>query len=811
LNGRNRLFFLSNFDGYRERKQVKAGAAVPLTAMRNGDFSSAAPIYDPATRVTGSDGVIRALQFPSNSIPLARVPQTSRKLLEFYPEPNFNLAGAGANYQVSQPRQVDKDQFTQRVDVVESASSTWMGRISWGDEIQMTPSAGGTLAPKLNGTKLNTDFLQAALSNTRGFGPSALNEFRFGYNRFYNSLGFELSNVRNVPAELAIPGLAPVLPPNAWGIPNITITGYSMFGNLGDGPFVNHNRIRQWTDTFSLTRGKHTLRFGAEVRTDDYDQIGNSVTIGRFTFDSSATQNPAARKGTGNGFGDFLLGLPKTSEGALDLAIVKFRALSQAWFIDEKWRLRPDLTLSIGLRYENTPPWMDGSGTLINAAVSFADQTPNVADLSRHPTLVRIGSGDFYEGTSLRFNPAIKVARDGRLGDRLVARDNNDFAPRLGLAWNPASRWTLRAGAGSFYSQDSGNGRFDMARNIAGRRLDGANADAPDLSWDRPFRGLGGTVQVDTPFVLANQYRYRTAYAMQFLFNAQYLLSGNTVLEAGYVGTLSRKLQILRFFNQPVPEATGSIAARTPYPELGRIQVADPVGKAAYHALALKAQRRFSRGLTYLAGYTWSRSMDTLSALRGHGDDIFFPQDSTCIQCDRARSNFNVAHRFVTSVLYALPVGANRWWGGWEVGSIATLQTGFPFTVVAGTDRSNISNLGNDRPDATGLPAGLPRDERSTERFFNTAAFALQPFGQFGNSGRNAVTGPGLMQWDFSVLKDTRIHEGHKLQFRFEAFNFPNHASWNTPVRNISFVDFGKIRSTRTAMREIQLGIKYIF
>jgi hypothetical protein len=391
-----------------------------------------------------------------------------------------------------------------------------------------------------------------------------------------------------------------------------------------------------------------------------------------------------------------------------------------------------------------------------------------------------------------------------------VARDNNDFAPRLGIAWTPSNRWTVRTGAGVFYSQDSGNARFDMARNLAGRRFDTSNPDAPDLSWDKPFRSVASTVRVDTPFVLANTYKRRTAYNMDFVFNVQHAFKDKMLVEAGYTGALGRKLEILRFFNLAVPGAVGTVASRSPYPELGRIQMADPVGLANYHALSLKAERRFSR-LTYLAAYTWSRSIDTLSAIRAHGGDTFFPQNSNCIQCERALSNFHLGHRFVASALYALPFGTQQWWGGWQLGSIMTLQTGFPITVNSGTDRANVGALGEGRPDATGVSQALPSDQRSTERFFNTAAFALQPFGRFGNAGRNTIIGPGVIQWDFSTLKETRIREGHAIQFRFEAFNLLNHPNWAAPGVNVSQPDFGKVRSTRTAMREIQFGVKYVF
>jgi hypothetical protein len=185
-------------------------------------------------------------------------------------------------------------------------------------------------------------------------------------------------------------------------------------------------------------------------------------------------------------------------------------------------------------------------------------------------------------------------------------------------------------------------------------------------------------------------------------------------------------------------------------------------------------------------------------------------------------SSFNTAHRVVVSTLHELPFGKGRKYfhaggwrnallGGWQIGSILTLQTGFPITVRSGGPQSNTNNNFSDRPNATGARVALPHGQQDPERFFNTAAFVRQPFGTFGNAGRNTLIGPGLIAWDFSTLKNVLVREGQQLQFRFETFNLPNHPNWGSPSNVLIQAAFGKIRSTRTPMRELQLGLKYIF
>ncbi len=777
--GTDRLFFMSNFEGFNERRTTRTLYNVPSVKMRGGDFSEILSltntrIYDPTTTRPdpGRPGAFLRDPFPGNLITSNKISPISQKLLEFYPAPNLNPNLVPYNYEGTLNRKADKDQFIQRIDFTESSKSSWFGRYSWSGESEATPFF-------FNGSQVQTHVHQTMASNTRVLSPSKVNEFRFGFNSFYNLKSGIFANTRDVMSELKLPGISRNLSPIAWGTPQVTITGFviaaggtgTTFGDNSNGPYENRNRVYQAIDNFSWTRGTHSFRFGGELRWDQYNQLGNQFPRGSFNFQPNATSNVGAA-GTGYGFADFLLGYESQSQGSITLAEIKFRATSQAYYIDDTWKIHPKVSVNYGLRYEYTPPFLDLGGNLVNFYMPFVDTNPNVADLSRHPTLVREGKGDFYEGVSFRFDPAVKVARDGRLGDRLVADDKTNFAPRLGIAWNPNSKWVVRTGGGMFYAQDTGNPRFDMARNLAGRRRDIGTPAIIDLTWNVPFRGLGagpnGTDLVPQPYGLANIYNRRTPYSIQYLLNVQRELGGNTALEIGYIGSVSRRLESLRAFNEAYPTAdpTLSVASRSPYPELGRFQEVDGSGKANYNAFSVKLQRRFSKGLTYLFGYTWSKSIDYGSAIRVHDTDVLFPQSSYNLRAERGLSSFNQDHRAVTSVLYDLPIGKGRRFlgdggiadaiiGGWQLGSIFTVGSGFPATVIDNRDQSN-TGIGYDRPNATGQYAVLPRDVRNPQRWFNTAAFALQPYGSFGTAGRNTVITPGSIQLDFSASQPIR-------------------------------------------------------
>src|SRR5712691_555016 len=250
--------------------------------MRRGDFSEllanlgvvnpqtgqrAGVIVDP-TQCTVVGTARTCAPFAGNIIPANRLNPIAQKLLEFYPEPNNGTGGLTLNYLSLQDRVIDKTQYTQRMDLIQSSASSWMGRYSYGKENAVMP------ALKLNGTKLETRVHQVAVGNTRTLSSTLVNEFRFGYNYFFNTFGRELAFERNVVNELNIPGLSESVP-EAWGIPQVVITGFSGFGDNTEGPYTNRNHAFELSDSLSWIRGRHSLKVGGAIRYDMYNQVGN--------------------------------------------------------------------------------------------------------------------------------------------------------------------------------------------------------------------------------------------------------------------------------------------------------------------------------------------------------------------------------------------------------------------------------------------------------------------------------------------------------------------------------------------------------
>ncbi len=827
FDGRNRLFFMANDEWKVQRQNTQGTYSVPTAAMFGGDMSGLGStlIYDPNT---GTGGATKT-PFAGNVIPTSRLDPISQKFLKYYN--SAILPGLSSNYTQLNSSPNNRDGFTLRMDWIESAKSQWTGRYSWGDENQASSGI------SITGSKILINYEQYLGSNTRTITPTLVNEARYGYSRFFNSTGtYSAFNVDTV-GSLGIPGLKSG-DPVTWGIPAISLNGdgFTGIGDNTDGPYANNNNTLQLVDNLSWIKGKHSFRFGFEFNRQHYNQVGNQFSRGNFVFQPNATQS-STRTG-GDAFAEFLLGDMFQSTVAVAIANATYVRNTEAAFIDDTWKLSPKLTLSLGLRYELTPPWTDTKGDLFTVIIPQLYFGSNPPSSVAPPFFARQGHcTDPYAGLSIHWTSTTAVCSNGAYPDQLMKTAHKDFAPRLGISYSPDSKTVVRAGAGIFYNQDIGNAVFDMSRNIAARVTLNSNNGTPTLFYNNAVPGgSGATAQIPPPYAYVDAYAHHTSYSMQYLLNIQRQFRSDWVFELGYLGAMSHHLQGFQDANDGTPGTTGSAASRFPFQNFGIIQLVADGANAAYNSLSFKATHRFSKGVSVISSYTWSKSIDDTSGIRVQGFDTLFPQNSYCIKCERGLSSFDVRSRSVTSVLYDLPVGKgkmvditnpvlNTVIGGWQAGGILTLQTGLPGTLsIGGVDNAGSGEGGYDRPNSTGVSPYLSNPTPS--RYLNLAAFTEAPPGQFGNVGRNTIQGPGIFGLDFEVHKQFKMpfKEGHSLQFRLEAFNVLNHANWSMPNLNIlsgaaqagqpgtaAHQNFGVSTGTATAMRQVQLALKYTF
>ncbi len=829
FNGKDKLFFMSNFEELKDRTTTQVNAATATLAMRNGDFSDQRPIFDPLSRVYNASGTaVSATQFPGNVLPRTRLNPTSTKLLEFYPEPTVPGPGLTRNFLRNAQAPTDTSQFNQRVDWIENSKSSWFGRYSWGDELQVPASTFLT-----DSLQVATRVRQAMISNTRILSAAVVNETRFAYNQFNNDLVGYFANKRDVQADLKIPGLfAPS--PLAYGVPQATLGG-GLNGFGGVTPWVTRNATFQLTDNFSLVRGRHSIRFGGEVRRDRYNQYGNQKVTGEFGFDGQSTFDPTRRSTTGFIFADYMLGSTNLAARVTAMANGMLRRSSYYGYVQDDWKIAPNLTLNIGLRYENSRIWNDKYRGIMNVKLFDLGVGPDgLLPNTKVPILTRPGKGDFYEGLNFHFaDGQLTQSGDEFMGRGLVNPDNNNFAPRLGLSYSPSNRWTVRAGGGVFYVQDIGNPTFDMSRNLAGRDLYIPSIEARTASLSDPWAeerasascsGWAGACLV-APQYLAVVQGNRSPYVTQWLFNIQREITRDLVLETGYQGNQSHKLVRFVFYNQPIvksgPSDTRTVAQRQPWPVYGRAMDETGAGNANYHAFSTKLTQRFHKGLTYLIAFTWSKSIDNGSAARTNAGDNLQPVNSYDLKAERGLSQFNVGRRFVASYVYELPFGAGKPFanqgviskiaGGWQLGGILTFADGAPTSVGMIADTASLNANGN-RPDATGI-SPFPSNP-TPQKFWDVAAFnASSPDLNWrpGNVSRETLRRPGTRLADLSLGRSIRVRENHALNVRFEAFNSTNHPNWNTPSTDArSAAAFGVVTSARS-MRQLQFGLKYTF
>ena len=873
-NGRDKFFFMVDDEWRKIRTVGQSSTTVPSPALASGNFqgftnASGNPviIYDPAT---GDANGLGKTQFSCggqlNVICPGRIASQSTALLKYFgtsTQPFYSGGKVVANYAYSTNSPQDRQGLTVRGDYIQSQKSQYAFRYSSGNETIITTGLLGA------GSKIFTQYYQYMGSNTWTLTPHIVNEARFGYSHFFNSLGLLSAYTNDVVDAVQIPGLSGGAP-STWGIPAVTLesgpagTNPSIwaggsaggFGDLGgDGPYVVTDPTTALVDNISWVRGKHSLRFGFEWNGQTFNQLGNQFSRGQFFSQPLATALDSGTPGQvtlsgGDALADFLLGDLYQSTVAVAVANANYVRNVWAFYGDDTYKFTPKLTISAGLRYELTPPWNDTFGNDFEAYVQVMPNRGDVATTypqSQWPQYTRQGNctpANVYQGLAIVWTTTLgppPACSNGLLPNGpLLDTKYLNFAPRFGISYSPNSSLVIRTGYGIFYTQDIGNAYFDMARNIAGR-VTQTNADSSpgvygnsNLTWANAAPGgTGAIAHLGPGTAYANAVSHKTTYTEQYLFNIQQQVGQNWSFEAGYQGAQHRHLYGFRNANQATPLGylTGglaqypNVASRTPFANMGGIQYVIDSGTGNYNAFSVKATRRFSKGLNVIASYTLGKSLDDTSGIRNQGNDNLYPQDSECIACEYGRSAFDVKNRIIGSALYELPIGRgklvpvnnkalNAAIGGWQVGGIFTHQTGVVATPLLGIDNAGIASpFGNfDRPNPTGQSPYLSGSARTLNDWVNKAAYSEATAGFFGTVKRGSFTSPGLTNLDASLHKQFQMpyNVKHQLAIRFEAFNALNHPNWNEPTLSYTSSTFGRITGTG-AMRQLQLAAKYQF
>ena len=787
---KDKAFLFGTYEGLRESKGVNVNTNVPSALERVGDFSQSA--NPPVNPLTGE-------LFPGNVIPATRINLVNQGLLQFYP-----AATDGQNGFVSaRAAPTDGDQFMLKGDVVIGEKDRLTGTYFFSDfslEDLNPPSFFGVIGVPGFGVGDSTQNHRIILSETHTFGATAINTARFVYHRTVLNSGIPLQE-RNR-SDFGFTFASRIVD----DLPIIGVSGFSTFGLTSVANFFRTANTFEGSDDFSLVRGRHNLKFGAQARRLRLVQEALAFESGGYLY---------AGAFSGNALADYMLGQPGF--------FLQFSGnLRRYWFTtqtsfyaQDDIRLSPTLTLNLGLRYDVIFPTTEGQDRMMA----------------------------FRPGQTSTVNPAfpegLLVVGDPGIPKGTVETDLNNLAPRIGLAWDPFGTGTtsIRAGYGIFYDNVVGFVAFQEVL-YPGLTLiqflfappGVADPYAPGVS---PFAGTA-----PLPFTgQQNQYNpldqdFATPYAQQWNLTIQQEFAENFLFQIGYVGTKGTRLVATHNLNPAefVPGNTSpfNVPQRRRFIEFENIWNNEQSFRSTYHSLQLSAKRRFTSGFSFLAAYTWAKTIDNNSLLhpfnsaRGQQAIAQNPDD---LSADKGLAAFDVRHRFVTNFLWDVPLLRQNDWkgrvaGNWAISGIISAQSGTPFTVV---DSANPSHNGTgSTSDRTNLVSGCDINRSggdSVSQFFNTACF--QPFlpfsdpsstGQFGTAGRNILTGPDLFNADFAVYKDIPINETMRFQFRAEFFNIFNHANFAIPDNDIQSPTFGRILNTlRSNERQIQFGLKFYF
>lgn len=883
----DKVFFFADYQGTRQTQGIDTGnIPVPSDADRAGNLSDfadtpngnlltgkvsgpylasllsaklgytvtqAEPYYYPGC--TTQDAAAGRCVFGDATIPRSAWSLPAKSLLQYIPAPN-TPSGAFATSAYNQTLRDDKGAM--RLD----ANTRW-GLLSayyfLDDYLLNDPypvAQSGASVPGFNALTSGRAQL-LALSDTKTIGISAVNEFHLSYTRDFTNLG---QPVGGSGVSLASQGFVNqdgspsivALDPKGQSVENVNFNGYSI--GAAANQLIQADNTYQVTDAFSKVIGAHTLKFGGDFHFDRVSAAAIAQFNGNFVFSGSET---------GVDFADFLIGVPSQyNQSQLDSFYPRNKYLGL--FAQDSWRARSNLTFNYGLRWDRIAPWTEK----YNQISTF------VPGAQSH-VFPGAPAGILYPG-------------DPGIPSTLAPVDNLSFAPRVGVAWSPHASGgmlgnilgapgstSVRASFGQFYTSIqalsisvlAGNAPYGTTYSSPAPPLfatpfvtasNGQNNGQPfpyqlapldssrahpdtNVDWDsfEPISGIPG-------YDIHN----RTPYTNEWMFSIERQAGLETVFDATYTGTASRRLPVLVEPNPgdpalclslslPSEVAPGSATCgpngesnvfvtaagetingtRGPLgPNFGSNGLQSNIGIANYNALELSA-RHSSKGLTFFAAYTYGKSMDESSNL-GEEVNPFHPRLSYAL------SAFDVRHNFVLSYDYQLPFarlarGAKAWTGGWTLSGITRFVSGFPVTMVnngdnslIGTNPNGVNNSSIDEPDYSGGPLHLSRNPRkSGMNYFDTSVFSMNALGTAGNAKRRFFYGPGAANFDTAIAKTVRLTESKSLLLCVEAFNVFNHAEFNGPSSvdgNIGSSTFGQVIAAAPP-RILQAAMKFNF
>ncbi len=792
---KNKTQFFFNYEGRRQTASTTRLLNVPTLAEDRGDFSADSYIVkDP---VTGTP-------FAGNVIPQSRLDPVGSKLALFYPAPNVAgaLSGKG-NFNANDPATTTVNDYVARVDHTINEANRFFIRFLGEPSTTVTAPVYSIAAADPFGVHQDNYYYNVSGTYYHSFSPSTINEARYTWTR---RKYFSFSDGANTSIDWQI-GLTGV---NQSFFPTVTVPGFQNLGNPSQqqrlqGPI----RSDAFDDNITLVRNRHTFKFGVEYRyASNLDRYSPSAG-GAFTFNNVAT---------GSALASLELGWVQQANLLATYPILS-RSDAYGAFIQDDWRVTPNLTINYGLRWDiDQPRWVEN-----NRQNSF------------NPTAINPVSGTPGIITFSGLNGVSKYAHNW---------DLNNFGPRLGFAYKLASTWVIRGGGGILYA-----GEYDQATPIVANTgfATQGNFVSPDNGITPAFILANGMPPVQSPTAadLTSGFGavpvgakpttsvaffspdHRNGYIYQASLDIQKEITSNLLLDIGYLGTFAHHLAApdALSINQVPTSLLGPGDTQTlrPFPQFSNVQIiAADIGASKYNGLNIGLEKRYSKGLQFKANYTWSKMLDNIDS---RNELAAYPGTNAFTNYynqanDWGRSGNDIRHRFVFGSTYQLPYGKGRSFnsrsraldlvaGGWTLSAIAELRSGTALSPVMLTNTTNSFSDG-ERPNVVGNPN---LSSPTIQQWFNTSAFAAPAAYVFGNAGRTFGNGPGAVSLDSSLLKDFRIAERVTTQFRIEALNVLNHPNFANPDTRFGSATFGQITSlvSGNQSRILQLGLHLQF